>query len=57
MSEKTFKFSFYYKRYSCAYKNPYCGVPYWYSKGQFPLTFNLSQTSAFVKYRNDIPEK
>lgn len=57
MSEKTFKFSFYYKRYSCAYKNPYCGVPYWYSKGQFPLTFNLSQTSAFVKYRNEIPEK
>ena len=57
MSEKTFKFSFYYKRYSCANKNPYCGVPYWYSKGQFPLTFNLTQTSDFVKYRIEIPEK
>lgn len=28
-----------------------------YSKGQFPLTFNLSRTNAFVKYKNEIPQK
>ena len=27
------------------------------SKGQFPLTFNPSWTNAFVKYKNEIPEK
>lgn len=27
-----------------------------YSKGQFPLTFNLSRTNAFVKYKNEIPQ-
>lgn len=28
-----------------------------YSKGQFPLTFNLSWTNAFVKYKNEVPQK